>query len=125
MSLQLRPINFSDAQEFVRVHHRHIKPPVGHKFSVACYDGDRICGVAMVGRPVGRYLDDGFTLEVNRCCTDGTKNACTMLRMDTQEMNVNARKLYQKLGYTEVDTVPCSFNGIADIRLVLLEKKIK
>ena len=33
----------------------------------------------MVGRPVGRYLDDGFTLEINRCCTDGTKNACTML----------------------------------------------
>ena len=33
----------------------------------------------MVGRPVGRFLDDGLTLEVNRCCTDGTKNACTML----------------------------------------------
>ena len=33
----------------------------------------------MVGRPVGRFLDDGLTLEVNRCCTDGTKNACTIL----------------------------------------------
>ena len=33
----------------------------------------------MAGRPIGRYLDDGLTLEVNRCCTDGTKNACTML----------------------------------------------
>jgi hypothetical protein len=33
----------------------------------------------MVGRPIGRYLDDGLTLEVNRCCTDGTRNACTML----------------------------------------------
>jgi hypothetical protein len=33
----------------------------------------------MVGRPVGRYLDDGLTLEVNRCCTDGTKNDCTIL----------------------------------------------
>lgn len=33
----------------------------------------------MVGRPVSRYLDDGMTLEVNRCCTDGTQNACTML----------------------------------------------
>ena len=63
----------------MREHHRHNKPPVGHKFSIACYDGDRLCGVAMVGRPVGRYLDDGLTLEVNRCCTDGTKNACSML----------------------------------------------
>lgn len=33
----------------------------------------------MVGRPVGRWLDDGITLEVNRCCTDGTKNACSLL----------------------------------------------
>jgi hypothetical protein len=33
----------------------------------------------MVGRPVGRYLDDGMTLEINRCCTDGTRNACTKL----------------------------------------------
>lgn len=31
------------------------------------------------GRPVSRRLDDGFTLEVNRVCTDGTKNACSML----------------------------------------------
>ena len=30
-------------------------------------------------RPVSRYLDDGWTLEVNRLCTDGTRNACSML----------------------------------------------
>lgn len=77
--LQIMPCDFKTAQCFVKDHHRHNKPPVGHKFSIACYDGDRLCGVAMVGRPVGRYLDDGLTLEVNRCCTDGTRNACSML----------------------------------------------
>lgn len=77
--LELRPCDFHTAQVFVRENHRHNKPPVGHKFSIACYDGDRLCGVCMVGRPVSRYLDDGMTLEINRCCTDGTKNACTML----------------------------------------------
>lgn len=77
--LQLMPCSYLDAKAFVAEHHRHNKPPVGHKFSIACYDGDRICGVCMVGRPIGRYLDDGLTLEVNRCCTDGTKNACSML----------------------------------------------
>ena len=77
--LQLLPIDFQAARDFVGEHHRHNKPPVGHKFSIACYDGDRLCGVAMVGRPIGRYLDDGLTLEVNRCCTDGTRNACSML----------------------------------------------
>ena len=39
----------------------------------------RLAGVAIVGRPVSRYLDDGLTLEVNRLCTDGTKNACSFL----------------------------------------------
>ena len=79
MALEIRPCDFKTAREFVRLNHRHNKPPAGHKFSIACYDGDHLCGVAMVGRPVGRYLDDGETLEVNRCCTDGTKNACSML----------------------------------------------
>lgn len=79
MALELGPISFRDAQRFVRENHRHNKPPIGHKFSIGVYDGDRLCGVAMVGRPVGRYLDDGLTLEVNRCCTDGTKNACSIL----------------------------------------------
>lgn len=79
MSLELRPIAFRDAQDFVRDNHRHNKPPVGHKFSIACYDGEKLCGVVMVGRPVARAFDDGLTLEVNRCCTDGTHNACTIL----------------------------------------------
>lgn len=79
MSLQLRPINYLDAAAFVNENHRHNKAPVGHKFSIACYDGNRLCGVCMVGRPIGRYLDDGLTLEVNRCCTDGTRNACSIL----------------------------------------------
>lgn len=77
--LELKPCTFRQAQDFVRENHRHNKPPVGHKFSIAVYDGEKLCGVVMVGRPVGRYLDDGETLEVNRCCTDGTRNACTML----------------------------------------------
>ena len=77
--LELRPIDFKKACEFVEWHHRHNKPPVGHKYSIALYDGEKLCGVVMVGRPVGRYLDDGMTLEINRCCTDGTRNACTKL----------------------------------------------
>lgn len=79
MALEIRPCDFQTARSFVGEHHRHNKPPVGHKFSIACYDGERLCGVAMVGRPVGRYFDDGRTLEVNRCCTDGTRNACSIL----------------------------------------------
>lgn len=42
---------------------------------MAASDGEKIVGVAIVGRPVSRYLDNGLTLEVNRLCTDGTRNA--------------------------------------------------
>lgn len=80
MSLELYPCDFQTAAQFVGDHHRHNKPPTGHKFSIAVYDDQGVLhGVCMVGRPIGRYLDDGLTLEVNRCCTDGTRNACTML----------------------------------------------
>lgn len=79
-SLHLGPIDYYNAATFVGVHHRHNKPPAGHKFSIGCYNSEgMLVGVCMVGRPVGRYLDDGLTLEVNRCCTDGTRNACSML----------------------------------------------
>jgi len=77
--LELVPITLKEANFFVSQHHRHHKPVVGHKFSIAASDGEKIVGVAIVGRPVSRYLDDGWTLEVNRLCTDGTRNACSFL----------------------------------------------
>ena len=77
--LSLRPVSLKFAQEFVREHHRHNKPPVGHKFSVGLFEGKHCVGVAVAGRPVARMLDDGMTLEVTRTCTDGTRNANSML----------------------------------------------
>lgn len=77
--LEVTPISLAEANAFVAEHHRHHRPVTGHKFSIACSDGDKVVGVAIIGRPVSRYLDDGWTLEVNRCCTDGTRNACSML----------------------------------------------
>lgn len=79
MSLHLQPIDFDEACAFVREHHRHHKAPQGWKFGVAVGDGEAVRGVIMVGRPVARAFDDGWTLEVTRCCTDGTKNASSML----------------------------------------------
>lgn len=52
------------------------------------------------------------------------KLGCRALRMDTNAKNKRARALYKKLGYHEVGIVPCVFNGIPDVQLVLLEKGI-
>ncbi len=79
MTLHLQPITFDEAARFIRQHHRHHLPPVGWKFGVAVNDGERVVGVATIGRPVARMLDDGLTLELTRCCTDGTQHAASML----------------------------------------------
>lgn len=77
--LELCPMTLKEANVFVEQHHRHHGPVVGHKFSIGLSDGNEIVGVAIVCRPVSRHLDDGWTLEVTRLCTDGTRNACSML----------------------------------------------
>jgi len=77
--LELQPVSYREACEFVRRHHSHHKPPQGHKFSIAVNDGSEIVGVVMVGRPVSRMLDTGWVAEVTRCCTDGTRHAASKL----------------------------------------------
>lgn len=52
------------------------------------------------------------------------ENGCKYLRMDTNARNVSARRLYGKLGYREAGVVPCVFNGISGVDLVMLEKRI-
>jgi hypothetical protein len=73
------PVELAEANAFVRAHHRHHGAVVGHKFSLGISDGEAIRGVAIIGRPVARHLDDGITLEVTRVATDGTKNVASML----------------------------------------------
>ena len=103
--MEIIPISLREANEFVKQYHRHHKPVVGHKFSVAASDSGKIVGVAIVGRPVARSLDDGRTLEVTRCCTNGHANACSFLYG-------TAWRAARALGYTMVVTyILASENG--------------
>jgi hypothetical protein len=78
--LSIVPCDLASAKAFVARVHRHHSPPVGHKFSLAVADEHNdIHGVCIVGRPVSRHLDDGWTLEVVRLATDGCANACSCL----------------------------------------------
>ena len=79
-------IGLDEANAFVRAHHRHHKPVIGHVFSIAAATADsldggarKIVGIAIVGRPVARGRDNGVTAEVTRLATDGTKDACSFL----------------------------------------------
>ena len=81
MTLRLHPLTLKEARNFVGQYHRHHKPPQGGLFAigVAKENDDYPSGVVIVGRPVARMLDDGWTAEVTRLCTNGEKNACSIL----------------------------------------------
>lgn len=80
VQLTVVPLTFRAAASFVAEHHRHHEPPRGTKFCIGVCDPEGVLrGVAMVGRPIARHLDDGLTAEVNRTCTDGCPNANSAL----------------------------------------------
>ena len=104
------PIHHAEANAFVKLHHRHHKPTIGHKFSVAVADdAGTVRGVAIVGRPVSRHLDNGWTLEVNRVCTDGTPNACSKLYQA-------AWRIAREMGYRKLITYTLPEEGGASLR---------
>ena len=79
--MTLAPCTISAARRFVAKWHRHNRPPVSALFAVALEHEGEIIGVAMVGRPVARMLQDGRTVEVTRTCTkpDAPKGAVSKL----------------------------------------------
>lgn len=111
MDLELRPISFAEASEFIRRHHRHHSPPVSWKFGCAVNDGGGVVGVIVVGRPVARAFDDGFTAEVTRCRTDGTRNACSKFYRA-------AHKAAMALGYRRLITYTRSDESGSSLRAV-------
>lgn len=95
--LCIKHVELEQANAFVVAHHRHHRPVKGHRFSLGCYDGDRLCGVAIVGRPVARRIDQHSVVEVLRLCTDGTRNACSILY-------AACRRCARELGYQRIIT---------------------
>jgi hypothetical protein len=92
------PVRLKDAKAFVSEWHRHHPPPVGHVFSLGAADARGVLrAVAIVGRPVARSLDDGGTLEVTRTCSDGVRNANSLLY-------AAAWRAARALGYTRLIT---------------------
>lgn len=82
MRFHVVPVTLAEANAFVSEHHRHHGEVVVARFSIGLVETtnpDKFVGVAIVGNPVARMLDDGWTLEVNRVATDGTKDACSAL----------------------------------------------
>jgi len=78
-ALSFVPIPLKEAMQYVSEHHRHHRPPNGGLFAIGLAENEKIVGVVIIGTPVARMLADGFTCEVTRLATDGSRNACSML----------------------------------------------
>ncbi len=109
MKLSLQPITLREANAFVERHHRHHRPARGCIACVAVSESDVVRGVAIIGRPVSRVLDDAWTAEVVRVATDGTKNACSMLYGA-------AWRACRALGYRRLVTYTLPEEGGASLR---------
>ena len=91
--LRIAPLTLRAANAWVDEVHRHHGPTRGHKLSLAVVDeAGSTRGVAILGRPVSRHLDQAGCIEVLRVATDGTPNACSMLYCA-------ARRVAREMGY--------------------------
>lgn len=77
--MKIAPLSLRQANALVDELHRHHKPARGCRFCIGALEGDRVVGAAIVGRPVGRKVDQWSVAEVTRLVTDGTPNACSFL----------------------------------------------
>ncbi len=109
MKLRIVPITQREAFAWVERTHRHHKPPRGSLVQLAVARDDEVVGVAVVGRPVSRMLQDGWTAEVTRVATDGTRNACSMLYGA-------AWRAVRALGYRRLVTYTLPEEGGASLR---------
>lgn len=106
--LDLCPVTLADACSYVEQHHRHHPAPQGGLFAVGVARGGAVVGVAIVGRPVARLLNDGWTA-VTRVCTDGARHACSKLY-------AAAWRAARALGYRRLVTYTLPQEGGASLR---------
>ena len=80
MGLKLTAITHTTAKQFVAEHHRHNVPPYNIRFVVGVEDDTgQLVGVATASQPTARMFNNTDTIEINRTCTNGTRNANSML----------------------------------------------
>ena len=107
--LSVRAIPLRDAGAFVNMHHRHHVLPVGHLWSMGCFVDEVLVGVAIIGRPVARMLDNGVTVEIIRLAAAGVRNVPSKLLGA-------ARREAQDRGYSRVITYTLACEGGSSLR---------
>lgn len=105
------PLTIREASAFVARHHRHRRAPQGGLFALGLAVGTDVVGVAIVGRPVARALQDGWTAEVTRVCSEPAAPKGTVSKLLTL-----AKRAAQALGYRRVVTYTLDSESGASLR---------
>tara|TARA_A100001201_G_scaffold16690_1_gene19664 strand:- start:47 stop:514 length:468 start_codon:yes stop_codon:yes gene_type:complete len=115
--LKVIPLSLKEANEFVTKYHRHNKKCTGHKFSIGAEYQGKLVGVAIVGRPVARKLDNKFTLEINRNCVldDAPKGTCSFLY-------AKAIKIWQSMGGKKIITYTLTTESGSSLKAINFNK---
>ena len=95
--LRLKPTTLKEANALVGKIHRHHGAAVGHKFSIGAEKNGQLVAAVIVGRPVARMSNDGYTAEVTRLVSDGSHNACSFLYSA-------AARAAKAMGYQRIQT---------------------
>lgn len=109
MSLRVVPLTLAEASAVVKALHRHLPEPVGHKYAIGAVSDGRLVGAATIGRAVAIGCPVRDVAEINRCATDGTRNACSLLYGA-------AARLCKAAGYWKVQTYNLDAEGGASLR---------
>ena len=97
MKMKCIPISMAEANDFIIKLHRHSKKVRGCKFCLGAMKDNKLVGVLVLGRPVARKLDNRYTAEVLRTCSDGTKNVNSFLY-------AKAWNIWQQMGGNKIIT---------------------
>ena len=110
--MRICPVTLREAREFVQAYHRHNDPSSGHKFSIGLEENGRLIGVVTAGKPIARANDDGYTLEITRCCVmEGHPNA-------NSKLYAAALRVARALGFRKVITYTLPEESGASLKAV-------
>jgi hypothetical protein len=111
--LTVVPMTLRKANDFVEKHHRHSGRTSrdGGKWAIGASLSGQLIGVAIAGRPLARLLDDGWTLEVTRCCVlpEAPKGASSFLYGA-------CRRIWQSMGGKKILTYTLATESGASLR---------
>lgn len=110
MAIRPVPVTFAEANNYVDMLHRHNGRLPSARLVVGIADMEgQIRGVAIAGLPKARMLMERGTLEINRVCTDGVRNGCSMLY-------AAITRAAKALGYTRIITYTLESESGASLR---------